>query len=328
LVGEDAPVGKDAFVGKDFVGKDSSVAGSAGSVAGPPFMKIHLIDGTYELFRHFYAAPSAQGAGGVEVGATRGLLRSLTALLGEPGVTHVAIAFDHVIESFRNELYAGYKTGEGIDPYLFAQFPLAEEASRALGLVVWPMIEFEADDAMAAGAARWADEEGVEQVVLCSRDKDLAQCVRGSQVVMLDRMSNRVMDEAGVIEKWGVPPASIPDYLALVGDSADGFPGIPRWGAKSAAQVLAAYGTIEAIPALETDWSVAVRGARQLAENLRTRSAEAALFKVLATLRTDVPLPETLGDLRWRGARRQQLSAFCEQLGDASILDRVSAFID
>jgi 5'-3' exonuclease len=292
------------------------------------FMKIHLIDGTYELFRHFYAVPSASGAGGAEVGATRGLLRSLIAMLREPGVTHVGIAFDHVIESFRNELFAGYKTGEGIDAQLAAQFSLAEEASRALGLVVWPMVEFEADDAMATAAARWADADSVEQVLLCSRDKDLAQCVRGTKVVMLDRMNNRVLDEEQVIEKWGVPPASIPDYLALVGDSADGYPGIPRWGAKSTAQVLAVYGTIEAIPPAEAEWRVVVRGAKPLAENLRLRSGEAALYKTLATLRTDVPLPETLADLRWRGAPRREFTAFCEQLGDRGILERVPAFVE
>jgi 5'-3' exonuclease len=291
-------------------------------------MKIHLIDGTYELFRHFYAVPSASGPGGAEVGATRGLLRSLTAMLREPDVTHVAIAFDHVIESFRNELFAGYKTGEGIDRQLHDQFPLAEQASRALGLVVWPMVEFEADDAMATAAARWADDDNVEQVLLCSRDKDLAQCVRGTKVVLLDRMNNRILDEKQVIQKWGVPPASIPDYLALVGDSADGYPGIPRWGAKSTSQILAAYGTIEAIPPLETGWSVPIRGAKQLAANLRERSGEAALYKTLATLRTDVPLPETLADLRWRGAPRTQLSEFCDQLGEKQILDRVPAFLD
>lgn len=291
-------------------------------------MKIHLIDGTYELFRSFYGAPSAVADDGMEVGATRGLLRSLAAMLRQEDVTHLAIAFDHVIESFRNDLYPGYKTGEGIDPLLLAQFPLAEEASRALGLVVWPMIEFEADDAMATGAERWHASEGVEQILLCSRDKDLAQCVRGTQVVMLDRMKQQVMGEREVIEKWGVPPASIPDYLALVGDSADGFPGIPRWGAKSAAKVLAAYGTIEAIPAQESDWSVNVRGAKQLAENLRAMPQEAALFKTLATLRTDVPLREEIEDLRWRGARRKELTDFCGRIGETDTVERMPTFID
>jgi 5'-3' exonuclease len=291
-------------------------------------MNIHLIDGTYELFRSFYGAPSAVSDDGTEVGATRGLLRSLGAMLRQENVTHVAIAFDHVIESFRNDLFPGYKTGEGIDPLLWAQFPFAEEASRALGIVVWPMVEFEADDALATASARWRDSDGVDQILLCSRDKDLAQCVRGTRVVMLDRMKQQVMGEREVIEKWGVPPASIPDYLALVGDSADGYPGIPRWGAKSASKMLAAYGTIEAIPAHETEWSVSVRGAKQLAENLRAMPAEAALFKTLATLRTNVPLRETLDDLRWRGARREELGAFCKRIGETGTMERIALFLD
>jgi 5'-3' exonuclease len=209
-----------------------------------------------------------------------------------------------------------------------AQFPLAEEASRALGIVVWPMIEFEADDAMATGAARWCDTGGVEQILLCSRDKDLAQCVRGNRVVMLDRMNQQIMGEQQVIEKWGVPPAAIPDYLALVGDSADGIPGIPRWGAKSSAAILAAYGAIEAIPADETEWSVKIRGAKQLAQNLRGMSSEAKLYKLLTTLRTDVPLTETVDDLRWRGARRAELTAFCERIGETGTIERVSLYCD
>jgi 5'-3' exonuclease len=291
-------------------------------------MNIHLIDGTYELFRNFYGAPPASADDGAEVGATRGLLRSLAAMLRQDEVTHVAIAFDHVIESFRNDLFAGYKTGDGIDPKLLSQFPLAEEACQALGVVVWPMVEFEADDAMATGAARWCDAEGVDQILLCSRDKDLAQCVRGEKVVMFDRMSDRVMGEQQVIEKWGVGPGSIPDYLALVGDSADGFPGIPRWGAKSAAQVLAAYGTIEAIPADEAEWRVAVRGAKQLAANLRAMTREAALFKTLATLRVDVPLAETLDDLCWRGGRRRELADFCGRIGEVGLVERVGLFLE
>lgn len=289
-------------------------------------MKIHLIDGTYELFRSYFGAPSAVAADGMEVGATRGLLRSMLALLREDDVTHVAIAFDRVIESFRNALLPGYKTGAGIDPELMAQFPLAEEASRALGLVTWPMVEFEADDAMASAAQKFAADGAVEQILLCSRDKDLAQCVSGSRVVMLDRMCGQVLDERGVYEKWGVPPASIPDYLALVGDAADGIPGIPRWGAKSSATMLAAYGTIEAIPADEALWSVSVRGAKALAANLREQPREAALYKQLATLRTDVALPQSLDDLRWRGAHREPLSSICLRIGDRTIIDRVHAF--
>ncbi|MEM7023282.1 MAG: 5'-3' exonuclease H3TH domain-containing protein [Pseudomonadota bacterium] len=291
-------------------------------------MNIHLVDGTYELFRSHFGLPSASAADGMEVAATRGLIRSFLALLRQDDVTHVAIAFDHVIESFRNDLFARYKTGDGIDPGLLAQFPLAEDACRALGLVTWPMVEFEADDAMATAAAKWAEEEPVDTILLCSRDKDLAQCVSGSRVVMLDRMNDQILDEQGVIEKWGVPPASIPDYLALVGDSADGIPGIPRWGAKSSAAMLAAYGTIEAIPPDATDWSIQVRGAKALAENLCNHPQEAALYKRLATLRNDVPLPQTLDDLRWRGAHREQLTALCDRIGEPRIIERVPAFVD
>src|SRR6478736_4573938 len=211
-------------------------------------MNVHLVDGTYVLFRAFYAVPSAKNASGLEVGALRGLARSMLALLREPGVSHVAVAFDHVIESFRNQLFAGYKTGEGIDPDLWGQFELAERVCAALGIVVWPMVEFEADDALATDAFRFAQAAEVEQVLIASPDKDLAQCVVGTRVVCLDRMRKKLLDEAGVNEKFGVTPAQIPDYLALVGDSADGIPGVPRWGAKSAAAVLREYGTIEAIP--------------------------------------------------------------------------------
>jgi 5'-3' exonuclease len=291
-------------------------------------MNIHLIDGTYELFRSFFAVPSSAAANGTEVGATRGLLRSLAAMLRQEDVTHVAIAFDHVIESFRNDLFDGYKTGEGVDPNLLAQFPLAEEACLALGLVVWPMVEFEADDAMASGAARFEASVEVDRVYLCSRDKDLAQCVCDDRVVLFDRMNQQVMGEKQVIEKWGVPPPAIPDYLALVGDSADGIPGIPRWGAKSAATLLAAYGSIEAIPPDETHWSVKIRGAKQLADNLRAMPREAALYKQLATLRTDVPVTETVEDLRWRGARRSELTEFCNRIGETGTVGRVPLFID
>ena len=211
-------------------------------------MKSLLVDGTYELFRSFYGPPPKRAPDGREVGATIGLMRSMLGLINEPGVTHIACAFDHVVESFRNDLFAGYKTGAGIDPELFAQFPLAEQAVRALGIVVWPMVEFEADDAIATAAVRFKDEPGVAQVVICSPDKDLAQLVTGNKVVCWDRRREIVYDEAAVIEKFGVAPASIPDYLALVGDSADGIPGIPVWGAKSSAALLSRYGRIEAIP--------------------------------------------------------------------------------
>jgi 5'-3' exonuclease len=271
----------------------------------------------------FYGAPGATGVDGREVGATRGLLRSFAAMLADDGVTHVGVAFDHVIESFRNELFDGYKTGAGIDPDLRAQFPLAERAAAALGLVVWPMVEFEADDALATAAARLAGDDRVEQVVIASPDKDLCQCVRGTRVVLWDRRRDLVLDEQGVVDKHGVQPASIPDLLALVGDNADGIPGIPRWGAKSAATVLARYGHLDAIPDDETDWDVKVRGAKTLAANLRERRADAALYQRLATLRTDVPLEEDLEALEWRGAERAALEDLCAELGETALLDRI-----
>src|SRR5262245_24655925 len=261
-------------------------------------MKVHVVDGTFELFRAYFGAPSRTTAEGFEVGAVHGLARSLLALLGDGEVTHVAIAFDHVIESFRNELYPGYKTGEGIDPKLFAQFWPAGDVCRALGIVVWPMVEFECDDALATAAARFAASPEVEQVVICSPDKDLAQCVRVARVVCLDRMRGKVLDEDGVRAKFGVDPASMPDWLALVGDTADGYPGIPRWGAKSAAAVLAEYERLERIPDDAAAWTVKVRGAAALAQSLAERRAEALLYRQLATLREDAPLAETLDGLR------------------------------
>jgi 5'-3' exonuclease len=287
-------------------------------------MKIHLVDGTYELFRSHFGAPPALSPTGMPVGATRGLLRTLLALLRYERVSHVACAFDHVIESFRNDLYAGYKTGEGVPAELMAQFPLAERAAAALGIVVWSMVEFEADDAIGTAAERWREAPGVEQVVICSPDKDFAQCVRGTRVVCLDRRKNRILDEAGVIEKFGVPPASIADWLALVGDSADGYPGIPGWGKESARLVLARYGAIDDIPDDEREWAVRVRGAANLARNLRERRGEAALFKRLARLRADVPLPETLDDLRWTGVPRGGLEDLCAEIGDRDLLREIS----
>lgn len=287
-------------------------------------MKLHLVDGTYELFRAYYAVPSAKNAAGAEVGATRGLARSMLSLLREPGVTHVGVAFDHVIESFRNDLFAGYKTGEGIDPNLWSQFGPAEAVCRALGLVVWPMIEFEADDALATAAARFAALPEVEQVLIASPDKDLAQCVRGSRVVCLDRMRKKILDEPGVSEKFGVTPAQIPDYLALVGDSADGIPGVPRWGAKSAAAVLGAYGSIEAIPPSAAAWQVNVRGAAALAESLASRRQDALLYKRLATLRTDAPLPENLDAMKYQGPGRAELEAIASELSDDSLVERAT----
>ncbi|TNF24995.1 MAG: flap endonuclease [Deltaproteobacteria bacterium] len=272
-------------------------------------MKIHLVDGTFELFRAFYGAPGRLGPDGREVGATRALVRSMASLLAEDDVSHVAVAFDHVIESFRNDLFAGYKTGDGIDPLLRGQFELAEAGCRALGLVVWPMVEFEADDALATAAARFADDAAVAQIVLCSPDKDLGQAVVGERVIQRDRMRRKDYDAAGVREKMGVAPASIPDYLALVGDTADGIPGLPRWGAKSTAAVLTRYPHLEDIPDDAGAWDIAVRGAATLAAVLAERRADAELYRTLATLRTDVPLAESRDDLRWRGADEEALAA-------------------
>jgi 5'-3' exonuclease len=288
-------------------------------------MKVHLIDGTYELFRAFFAVPPKAAADGQEVAATRALGRSLLHLLSDPSVTHVACAFDHVIESFRNDLFDGYKTGAGIDPALYSQFPLAEELTRALGIVTWPMVEFEADDALATFAARAALSTEVTQVVICSPDKDLAQCVQGSRVVLLDRMRSKVTDEPGVHEKFGVGPQSIPDWLALVGDTADGIPGIPRWGAKSAAAVLAEYQHIESIPDDPSAWRIKVRGAQALAAGLAEGRRAAELYRVLATLRRDVPLCETLEALRWRGPDVDQLRRFTARVGDSRLLEMAEA---
>jgi 5'-3' exonuclease len=287
-----------------------------------------LVDGTYELFRVFYGVPSAKSPNGGEVGATRALLRTLLYLLRKNDVTHVAAAFDTVIESFRNDLYPSYKTGEGIDPDLFSQFPLAERAARALGIVVWPMTDFEADDALATGAARWKNDPDVDQIVICSPDKDLAQCVDGDRVVTWDRRRDIVRNQTAVLERFGVEPKSIPDWLALVGDSADGFPGISGWGEKSTALVLHRYGHLEGIPRDETDWDVPVRGAKRLAKNLREGEAEAELYRSLAVLRTDVPIKEDWIDLKWRGARREELEELCREIGDEEFLDRVPTWRD
>ncbi|HLV20085.1 MAG TPA: 5'-3' exonuclease H3TH domain-containing protein [Polyangiaceae bacterium] len=288
-------------------------------------MKVHLVDGTYELFRAYYAVPSALDADGREMGAVRALLGSLLALLRQPDVTHVAVAFDHVIESFRNQLFAGYKTGEGIDPALWSQFEPAEAVCRALGLVVWPMVEFEADDALATAARLSAEDPAVAQVVLCTPDKDLAQCVVGDRVVLFDRRRDLVLNEAAVIEKFGVPPRSIPDWLALVGDSADGIPGIAGWGPKSAATVLAAHETVAAIPDDAARWSVRPRGATRLAATLAAEREAAELYRVLATLRTDVPLGSNVADWRWRGPVTTELQAWCERLRDPSLCERAAA---
>ena len=263
-------------------------------------MDVHLIDGTYELFRHYYAVPSAKDRHGVEMGAVRGVLASVRGMIAG-GATHLGVATDHVVESFRNQLWPGYKTGEGIEPDLLRQFPLLEECLSAYGVMVWPMVEFEADDALGAAAAKAALDPRVRQVLICTPDKDLAQCVHGTRVVQVDRLRRTTRDEQGVIAKFGVPPASIPDYLALVGDSADGFPGLAGWGAKSAAAVLAKFAHIEAIPDDHRVWGVDVARPGALAVTLRDHRALALLFRQLATLRTDVPVFDTVDDLEWKG---------------------------
>lgn len=286
-------------------------------------VQVHLIDGTFELFRAYFAVPKSRNAADVEIGAARGLLRGFAALLASGTVTHVACAFDHVIESFRNELFDGYKTGDGIDPDLYSQFSLAERVTRALGIVTWPMVEFEADDAIASASHRFARDPRVERVVIASPDKDLAQCLVDPKVVCWDRLRDNWLDAAGVVTKFGVSAKSIPDYLALVGDTADGIPGIARWGAKSASVVLAEYEHLESIPDNASDWRVKVRGAEALAQNLSGARELALLYRKLATLRTDAPLAESLDDLRWRGAPDAELTALCEELGETTVLERL-----
>src|SRR5277367_3936008 len=263
-------------------------------------MEVHLVDGTYELFRHFYALPPARDEEGREIGAVRGVLASVLGMI-TGGATHVAVATDHVIESFRNQLWPGYKTGQGIDPDLLAQFPLLEETLSAAGIVVWPMVEFEADDALAAGAAKAADDARVDRVIICTPDKDLGQCVSGTRIVQLNRRTQVTLDEAGIVQKFGVPPESIPDYLALVGDSADGYPGLKGWGAKSSAAVLAKFAHIESIPADSREWRVNAANANTLAATLSRERDRALLFRTLATLRTDIPLFDDVDELRWTG---------------------------
>ena len=278
-------------------------------------MKVYLVDGTYELFRSYFALPPIKAPDGRPVGAIRGILQSLLYLLREDEVTHIGCAFDHVVESFRNQMFAGYKTGEGTPEDLLAQFELAERAVDSLGIVVWPMIEFEADDALATAATACGRLSEVEQVVICSPDKDLAQMVVGDSVVCYDRRRETVMDEAGVVEKFGVSPGSIPDLLALTGDTADGIPGIPRWGAKTSARLLSRYGHIEDIPHEASDWDVEVRGAAGAADSLNAHTSEARLYKELATLRTDVPMDASLVTLEWKGVDREKYLSLCDELG-------------
>jgi 5'-3' exonuclease len=285
-------------------------------------MKIHLIDGTYELFRNHFGAPPKKAPDGREVGATLGLLRSLLMLVTSPGVTHIGVAFDHVIESFRNKMYAGYKTSEGVDPNLLAQFPLAEKAVSALGLVVWPMVKYEADDAIATATVRFKKNKSVEQIVICSVDKDLTQLVEGERVVCWDRRREIILNEQGVVEKFGVSPESIPDYLALVGDSADGYPGVKGWGAASTAAVLSRFKHIESIPKDPAQLGLGLGRATTLVENLQQNYQDALLFRELSTLRIDVPMKETLNDLKWQGAY-PRLKKLCRDMGDERIPERI-----
>jgi 5'-3' exonuclease len=288
-------------------------------------VKLHLVDGTYELFRAFYGAMrGGEAPDRPDVAASRQLARSLLSLLREDGVTHVAVAYDHVIESFRNDLFDGYKTGAGIDPLLYGQFDLAERVTAALGILTWPLIEFEADDGMATAAFLGEHDPRVTEVYLLSPDKDLAQCVRGSRVVCVDRMRKKTLDEAGVVAKFGVPPSLIPDYLALVGDAADGIPGIPGWGPASVAAALNAHGSLEAIPSDPSLLGAKIRGAPRLIETLNGRRDDAALYKKLATLRTDVP-DIVLDAMEYRGPDAAALAAVCEEMDDQALMERVEA---
>jgi len=286
-------------------------------------MNVHLVDGTYELFRHYFAIPPTADRDGVEVGAVRGVLSTVLSMI-EQGATHVGVATDHVVESFRNDLYIGYKTSEGVPETLLAQFPRVEEALVSMGVKVWPMVEFEADDGLASAAATAALDERVEQVLICTPDKDLAQCVVGSRVVQFDRMRRVVRDEAAVIEKFGVRPESIPDYLALVGDSADGFPGLEGWGPKSAAGVLATYLHLEGIPQDWRTWPSGIRGAQRLATVLFEQRDNARLFRLLATLRTDAPVLESVDELEWNGPP-PEFQECCERLRIPEFVARAKA---
>lgn len=287
-------------------------------------MQLHLVDATYELFRAFYAPrPSTHAPDGRDVGAVVGLLYTLLTLLRDEGATHVGCATDHVIRSWRNREYAGYKTEAGVPRELLDQFELAERAMTAMGLVVWPEVEFEADDALGTAAERFAADDRVERILICTPDKDMAQCVRDGRVVMRDRRRDLTIDRSGVVERWGVEPASIPDWLALVGDSADGFPGLPGWGKRSASVVLAKFGRIESIPESAADWHVDVRNAATLSATLQAQWDDAMLFRRLATLRLDTPLPQTdPEELRWFGARRQAFAALCDELGQPRLAER------
>jgi len=284
-------------------------------------MDVHLIDGTYELFRHFFAVPFTADSNGQEIGAVRGVLTSVLSMI-EDGATHIGVATDHVVESFRNDLYPGYKTSEGVPPELLSQFPILEEGLEAMGAVVWPMVDYEADDALASAADKAAKDDRVKQVLICTPDKDLSQCVVGTRVVQLDRRREILRDEAGVVAKFGIGPQSIPDFLAVVGDVADGFPGLPGWGARAAALTLSQYRHLEAIPKDWREWHPSIRKARLLSESLFNSWSEALLFRTLATLRLDVPVFETVEDLRWKGPR-PNFEDYCRRMRSPDLLVRV-----
>src|SRR5579859_4846336 len=285
-------------------------------------MDIHLIDGTYELFRYFYAVPSAADANGQEIGAVRSVLGTVLTMI-EAGATHIGVATDHVVESFRNDLYPGYKTSEGVPPELLSQFPILEEALQAMGVVVWPMTYFEADDALASAAAKASLDARINQVLICTPDKDLSQCVVGTRVVQLDRRREILRDEAGVVAKFGVKPQSIPDYLAVVGDTADGFPGLPGWGLKAAALTLSQYPHLEGIPNDWREWHPSIRKARLLSESLFNSWSDALLFRTLATLRLDVPVFDVVEDLRWKEPR-PNFEEYCIRMKSPGLLGRAT----
>jgi len=286
-------------------------------------MNVHLIDGTYELFRHYFALPTAADVRGQEIGAVRGVLTSVLSMI-ERGATHIGVATDHVVESFRNGLYPGYKTSEGVPPELLSQFPILEEALEAMGVVVWAMVYFEADDALASAASKAEQDERVRQVLICTPDKDLSQCVVGTRVVQLDRRRDVLRDEPGVVAKFGVGPQSIPDYLAVVGDSADGFPGVPGWGAKAAALTLSQYPHLEDIPKDWQEWHPSIRRSRLLSEALLNSWNDALLFRTLATLRLDVPVFATVEDLRWKGPR-PNFAEYCHRMKSSDLVRRAES---
>jgi 5'-3' exonuclease len=285
-------------------------------------MDVHLIDGTYELFRHFFAVPKMLDTNGQEIGAVRGVLNSVLSMI-ERGATHVGVATDHVVESFRNDLYPGYKTSEGVPPELLSQFPVLEGALEAMGVVVWPMVQYEADDALASAAVKAALDDRVRQVLICTPDKDLSQCVVGTRIVQLDRRHNLLLDQAGVMAKFGVKPQSIPDYLAVVGDSADGFPGLLGWGAKAAALSLSQYPHLEDIPKDWRAWHPSIKKAFSLSESLFSAWNDALLFRTLATLRLDVPVFDTVEGLRWKGAH-PNFEEYCQRMKSPDLSRRVA----